>query len=288
MAQYLVFPEAYAIPDYSQQLQRSLATHRSARIEPATAALSDDSMVGAVTSSSPGLSLGQGADSTASREGFGWEARLLGEGSASTFLSPGSSGVTKIAPKPSALSRDRVYAEFRQYVQQRAKAGFISLDTGLGKLTEKLEENMRAEVCSIFTFSMVFFSVSLDNSRLLCFTCIPVQLCVTSHHAAGRVKGFPDVADAVKALRPKLERETLADMDRHKDEVGGQATTLHSVELSWACFDSLGMQVVDYVELALLSRELPDRLLLYKTIVGDPQVRHWSSNESLESTVKKL
>lgn len=56
------------------------------------------------------------------------------------------------------------------------------------------------------------------------------------------------MADEVKALQPRIATAVVADMDAHR------------------------ASIVDSLELALLSREVPDRLLLYKSILADPQV----------------
>jgi hypothetical protein len=57
------------------------------------------------------------------------------------------------------------------------------------------------------------------------------------------------VVDGIELLRPKIKESILADMDRNREAV------------------------TDDLELVLLVRELPDRLLLFKNIVKDPQVR---------------
>jgi hypothetical protein len=57
------------------------------------------------------------------------------------------------------------------------------------------------------------------------------------------------VVDGIEQLRPKIKEGIMSDMDKNKEAI------------------------VDDIELAILSRELPDRLLLFKNIVKDPQVR---------------
>ena len=60
--------------------------------------------------------------------------------------------------------------------------------------------------------------------------------------------GLDKVAVGVEDLRPKIRAAVLEDMDKNK------------------------RYITDGVELALLSRELPDRLIAYHTIIQDEQV----------------
>jgi hypothetical protein len=63
-----------------------------------------------------------------------------------------------------------------------------------------------------------------------------------------RTAGISDASSVVKPFVPKLRDALFADMEVHRGEI------------------------VDALEQALLSAELPDRLLLYHTIARDPQV----------------
>lgn len=60
--------------------------------------------------------------------------------------------------------------------------------------------------------------------------------------------GPKSLADQVDTLRPSIEKSILQDMDAHKKEI------------------------VDDIQMGLLSRELPDRLLLYRAVTADQQV----------------
>jgi len=60
--------------------------------------------------------------------------------------------------------------------------------------------------------------------------------------------GLLDVKDSIELLRPKIRDSILKDMDRHKK------------------------YITDGVELAILSTELPSRLVVYHTVLQDEQV----------------
>ena len=61
-------------------------------------------------------------------------------------------------------------------------------------------------------------------------------------------EGLEKAEEEFKHLRPQIGRNLLAEMDKHRAFIS------------------------DSLELTLLSRELPDRLLVYRAIVSDPQV----------------
>lgn len=63
-----------------------------------------------------------------------------------------------------------------------------------------------------------------------------------------RAAGLEKVAGSVEELRAKVRAAVLQDMDENKDSI------------------------VDGVELAILNRELPDRLIIYHTVLQDEQV----------------
>ena len=60
--------------------------------------------------------------------------------------------------------------------------------------------------------------------------------------------GLSDVLSGVEQLRPRIKEAILADMDHNKKFI------------------------IDGLELAILNKELPDRLVIYHTVVQDPQV----------------
>jgi len=60
--------------------------------------------------------------------------------------------------------------------------------------------------------------------------------------------GLLDVKDSIELLRPKIRDSILKDMDKHKK------------------------YIIDGVELAILSTELPSRLVVYHTVLQDEQV----------------
>lgn len=64
-----------------------------------------------------------------------------------------------------------------------------------------------------------------------------------------QAQGFDSVADEVDTIRARLLVSLLADLSKHREDV------------------------LDDIELALLSREFPDRLLFYRNVLRDPQVQ---------------
>jgi carboxyl-terminal processing protease len=63
-----------------------------------------------------------------------------------------------------------------------------------------------------------------------------------------KAEGFDAAVDEVEMLKTRLIGSIIADMDRHKDDI------------------------VNDIELAILSREFPNRLLFYRNLQHDPQV----------------
>jgi hypothetical protein len=61
--------------------------------------------------------------------------------------------------------------------------------------------------------------------------------------------GLNKFAESVESIRPRLKQSILEDMDRRRKDI------------------------VDEIEMAMLSRELPDRLLLYRAIKQDTHVQ---------------
>mmetsp|Transcript_19059 Transcript_19059/g.18390 ORF Transcript_19059/g.18390 Transcript_19059/m.18390 type:complete len:1062 (-) Transcript_19059:391-3576(-) len=60
--------------------------------------------------------------------------------------------------------------------------------------------------------------------------------------------GLESVADSIELLRPKIKQSIIADMDKNREFV------------------------INDIEITILSRELPDRLLLFRNVITDPQV----------------
>ena len=106
------------------------------------------------------------------------------------------------------VTHDRLYKDFKAYVQKEVKDGNLDLE-GL-ELEKSLKQMER----------------SLKNS--------------------GLDKGS---AKVTKSLRDMVSKEILANMDRIKDNIA------------------------DGLEVAFLSRELPDRLLVWRAITDDNQVK---------------
>ena len=62
-------------------------------------------------------------------------------------------------------------------------------------------------------------------------------------------EGYDAAADEVLMLKQRLTNSLLTDMDKHKDDI------------------------VNDLELAILSREFPNRLLYYRNAMRDPQIQ---------------
>lgn len=75
-------------------------------------------------------------------------------------------------------------------------------------------------------------------------------------------EGLEKAEEGFKNLRPQIGRNLLAEMDKHRAFIS------------------------DSLELTLLSRELPDRLLVYRAIVSDPQVEE--ARKLLTGSITKL
>lgn len=109
------------------------------------------------------------------------------------------------AKQVTKTSGDKLFADFKRFVERKYNAGEIALEGVVGERLDALEKALRDE-------------------------------------------GLLQAEEGLKNLRPQIGRNLLAEMDKHREFIS------------------------DSLELTLLSRELPDRLLVYRAIVSDPQV----------------